>query len=185
MTKRIALLVCLAQAITYGSQNLTVCVRVETPDPHLISPLAQGLATRMFADVGIRLDWRACESAVESSQAPILIKLTSGTPEGFMPGVLGYAKRDQGGHIIIFFDRIGTMPRAEAVLAHVMVHEITHVVQGVSRHSHTGLMKAHWSSQDLLDMRYRPLLFSQEDLTLLYRGLTARREVTGTLRVTR
>ena len=57
------------------------------------------------------------------------------------------------------------------VLGHVMVHEITHIIQGVSRHSDTGLMKPHWSSHDLTEMRYKPLPFAQEDLILLYSAL--------------
>ena len=77
----------------------------------------------------------------------------------------------QGRHITVFLDRIETMEHPEPVLAHVIVHEITHVVQGVCRHSDTGLMKAHWTTRDLFEMRYMPLTFTQEDLMLLYRGL--------------
>jgi hypothetical protein len=91
-----------------------------------------------------------------------------------MSGALGYAMPYRR-HIIIFFDRIETMQDAWTVLGHVMVHEITHIIQGVSRHSHTGLMKPHWSSRDLTEMRYKPLPFTQEDLILLYSGLAMRR----------
>ena len=70
------------------------------------------------------------------------------------------------------------MERPEALLAHVIVHEITHVVQGVCRHSDTGLMKAHWTIRDLVEMRYKALPFTEEDLMLLYRGLE--RDLTGT-----
>jgi hypothetical protein len=82
MITRIALLGCMAHATAYGSetrQKLTACLQVEIPDPHLISRLAQGLASRIFAHIGISLDWRACEPADESSQAPIVIELASGT----------------------------------------------------------------------------------------------------------
>jgi hypothetical protein len=83
-------------------------------------------------------------------------------------------------HITIFFDRIETMEDPWTVLGHVMVHEITHIVQGVSRHSHTGLMKPHWNSHDLAQMRYKPLPFTREDLLLLYAGLAMWRESTDT-----
>jgi hypothetical protein len=102
------------------------------------------LATRIFAGIGISLDWRACEPADESSQTPIVVQLVSGKKEGLMSGVLGSAMPYRR-HIIIFFDRIETMQDPWTVLGHVMVHEITHIIQGVSRHSDTGLMKPHWS----------------------------------------
>jgi hypothetical protein len=70
------------------------------------------------------------------------------------------------------------MQDAWTVLGHVMVHEITHVIQGVSRHSDTGLMKPHWSGDDLLKMRHKALSFTQEDLILLYSALAMRPEGT-------
>jgi hypothetical protein len=179
---RIALLVCMAQATAHGSEahpNLTVCMQVGTPDRHLISKLAQVVATRIFANIGIPLDWRACEPAGESSQTPIVVQLVSGKNEGQMSGVLGYAVPYRR-HIIIFFDRIEGMQDDWTVLGHVMAHEITHVIQGVARHSDTGLMKPRWSNRDLRQMRYKPLPFTPEDLMLLYSALGMRRESTDT-----
>jgi hypothetical protein len=137
------------------------------------------VATRIFADIGIPLDWRACEPADESSQTPIVVQLVSGKNEGLMSGVLGYAAPYRR-HIIIFFDRVERMQDAWTVLGHVMAHEITHVIQGVARHSDTGLMKPRWSSRDLRQMRYKPLPFTREDLMLIYSALGMRRESTDT-----
>jgi hypothetical protein len=179
---RIVLMLCMAHVIAHGSETrrkLIVCLQVEVNDRHLISTLAQGLATRMFAGAGIRLEWTGCRPAGESSQAPIVVQLVTGTPEGFQSGVLGYAMPYRR-HIIIFFDRIETMQGAWTVLGHVMVHEITHVIQGVARHSHTGLMKPHWSPRDLREMLNKPLPFTQEDLMMLDSGLAMRRESTDT-----
>jgi len=174
MIMLIVLIVWMAHAIAYGSatrQKLTACLRVKVVERRLISPRAQELAARMFAGVGISLEWRACEPAGESSQAPIVVELASGTPQDLKSGVLGYAMVHQGRRVTVFLDRIETMERPEPVLAHVIVHEITHIVQGVCRHSDTGVMKAHWTVRDLVEMPFKPLLFTQEDLMLLYRGL--------------
>ena len=187
MITRIALLACMMQATAHGSearQKLTACLQVGIPDLHLISRLAQGLATRIFAEIGIPLVWSSCEPPDESSQTPIVIQLVSGKKEGLVSGVLGSAMPDSR-HIIIFFDRIETMQDASTVLGHVMVHEITHIIQGFPRHSDTGLMKPHWSRHDLTEMRYKPLPFTQEDLALLYSALTARRKSTDTPTVAR
>ena len=187
MITRIALLVCMAHATAYGRETLqktTVCLQAAAPDQHLISALAQRLATRVFADIGIQLEWGACKRADQSSQTPIQVRLVSRAPERFPSGVLGYAVPYRR-HIIIFFDRIEVMEYAWIVLGHVMVHEITHIIQGVSRHSDTGMMKPHWSSKDLKEMRYKPLPFTPEDLILLDSGLAMRRESTVTPTVPR
>jgi hypothetical protein len=187
MITRIALLACMAHATAYGSetrQKPAVCLQVDVPDQHLISRLAQGLATRIFADIGIPLDWRRCGPASESSQRLIVVQLVAGKNEGLTSGVLGYAVPYRR-HVIISFDRIEGMQDAWTVLGHVMVHEITHVIQGVSRHSDTGLMKPHWSGDDLLKMRHKALSFTQEDLILLYSALAMRPEGTDTPTVAR
>jgi hypothetical protein len=44
---------------------------------------------------------------------------------------------------VVFYDRLqerGQPNRLPAILAHVMVHEITHILQGVQRHSKSGVM---------------------------------------------
>jgi hypothetical protein len=60
------------------------------------------------------------------------------------------------------------------LLAHVLVHEITHVLEGISRHSATGIMKDRWDDNDYSEMRRKPLRFAQEDVNLIYDGLKAR-----------
>jgi hypothetical protein len=60
------------------------------------------------------------------------------------------------------------------VLAHVMVHEITHILQGVSRHSESGIMKARWTNNDYQEMMFQPLPFAPEDVKLVQLGLDAR-----------
>ena len=56
-----------------------------------------------------------------------------------------------------------------------MVHEITHILQGISRHSDSGVMKANWSGEDFQQMRYKPLPFTEQDVVLIHRGLKMRK----------
>ena len=42
------------------------------------------------------------------------------------------------------------------VLAHVLVHELARVLQGVARHSETGVMQAHWTLRDYSEMEDKP-----------------------------
>ena len=47
-------------------------------------------------------------------------------------------------------------------------------MEGISRHSATGIMKARWDDNDYCAMRRKPLDFAQEDVDLIYAGLKAR-----------
>jgi hypothetical protein len=63
---------------------------------------------------------------------------------------------------------------APALLAHVLVHEITHILQGVDRHSETGVMKARWTTADYVQIRAQPLPFTDWDIDLIQEGLASR-----------
>ena len=79
----------------------------------------------------------------------------------------------------MFYDRVVENPSHNRVLtgyvlAHVLAHEITHILQGTCRHSDYGLMKARWDERDFRNMTSQRLLFAKEDIDLIYRGLSAR-----------
>ena len=57
------------------------------------------------------------------------------------------------------------------LLAHVLVHEITDILQGVTRHSSQGVMKAQWSQQDFNLMLGRSLEFASFDVDLIHDGI--------------
>lgn len=176
---RMALMLWVAGAVAHAGetqQKLTVYLRVETPDRQMITPLAQDLAAKMFARVGIFLDWKSGEPAGDSLQPPIIVEVVSES-ESLKPGVLAYALPYVGSHIAVFLSRIEKTEYPAYVLAHVMVHEITHVVQSTSRHSDGGVMKPYWNCHDLFRMRLRPLPFAPEDRRLIYHGLSARQAV--------
>jgi hypothetical protein len=96
------------------------------------------------------------------------------TPANLMPDSLAYTGSSEGSHITVFLDRVEQMRAPSNVLAHVMVHEITHLLQGVNRHSATGIMKEVWTVGDFGGMRLRPLPFTRLDIDLIYAGLAAR-----------
>ena len=70
-------------------------------------------------------------------------------------------------------DRVAGLSRfaqPAVVLAHVLVHEITHILQGVNRHSDRRL-KAHWTPEDYRAMASKPLPFTPVDVQLIRLGL--------------
>jgi hypothetical protein len=89
---------------------------------------------------------------------------------------MAYALPFEGLHVRVFYDRVSDpqlFPKFDApkILGHVMAHEIGHLLQGITRHSETGVMKAHWTAADYGSMAFRPLRFTDEDVRLILAGL--------------
>ena len=108
-----------------------------------------------------------------------MVDLTSNTPSTLAPGALAYAQVYEGVHIRVFWDRVqnavrGASPLCTFLLAHVMAHEIVHVLECINRHSENGLMKASWTKEDIEGMCVHPLPLAAEDVQLIHQGLLKR-----------
>jgi hypothetical protein len=137
---------------------------------------ATARAAKMYSAIGVMLDWQSTSRACQAAGV-IHIELTDSTPANLMPGALAYALPYEGIHIRVFYDRLQhTVPESALpfLLAHVLVHEIGHILQGVARHSPTGVMKAHWTPADYRVMEMSHLPFTDDDLTYIQDGLQAR-----------
>ena len=156
-------------------QKLTVYLRESGHVPPEVRGPAVYLANEMFSAIGIRLDWRSGEPPRTSSTRPIAIELATDTPANLLPGALGTALPYEGVHIRVFYDRIRSdvVPRS-VLLAHVLVHEIAHILQKTDQHSDGGVMKAVWTHPDYVRMRIEALPFSPQDIELIRLGLASR-----------
>jgi hypothetical protein len=168
-----------AQDGTYDSTTVIVYVQNSISTDHLarISGLAHLKASDMFCQAGVRIVWKAGQPRSLDQARFVIVQVLSGTPEHRYAGALAYAREFEGVHIGIFFDRLDNPhnPQATtALLAHVLVHEITHLLQGIDRHSSTGIMKAHWTPHDLAQMIHQPLPFEPVDIELIQKGLRRR-----------
>ena len=134
---------------------------------------ALGLAHRMFSNIDVDIRWHSGRPSVEDRNA-IVIELTTGTPVTLRPDALAYALPYEGVHIQVFWDRVNIYDAPSELLAHVLVHEITHILEGIPRHSENGVMKACWSNQDFKAMRRMPMRFAPVDIKLIHLGLEAR-----------
>jgi len=130
-------------------------------------------AALMFSSIGVTLDWR---SAHNCPAGGIQVSLSTNTPVSLKPRALAYALPYEGTHIVIFQDRVSRSgaPSLPALFGHVLAHEITHILEGVSRHSETGVMKAFWGPFDYSRMAVAPLVFAPEDVQLIHQGLEGR-----------
>ena len=135
------------------------------------------MASAIFTSIGVRIDWReraSCPAGVGAIQVHLSHDSTS--VRDSRADALAFAQ-PYVGTIVIFLDRVQELNRngGPSVMAHVLVHEITHVIEGIDRHSATGIMKARWNDQDYFEMRRKPLSFAEEDVNLIYPGLKAPR----------
>jgi hypothetical protein len=140
---------------------------------------AQSLANEIFGAVGVKIDWRRGEPSSSQSRRDraIVVEMTTETPRLRLPGALAFALPYEGVHINVFYDRVQALTGPELtpnVLAHVLVHEITHILQGTCRHSDTGIMNARWTRTDYMEMGQKPLSFAEEDVRLIKTGLAER-----------
>jgi hypothetical protein len=161
------------ETATAAERTVTVCVEGGIGFDVMLQ--AKNTASAMFAGIGVRVAWHRGLGGCPAQG--IMISLSTGTPAKHLPHALAYALPYEGTHIVVFYDRIqGTAAPSltPRLLAHVLVHEITHILQGVSRHSRTGVMKAQWEGPDYTEMAWKPLPFAPEDIDLIYRGLEGR-----------
>ena len=138
-----------------------------------------GATTAIFAKTGVNLVWRDARHCPADA---LHISFTDGAAAKFHPGALAYALPFEGTHIVVLLDRVIAMiekPRVPALLAHVLAHEITHILQGCDHHSASGVMKARWSGEDYRQMSVNALPFTPLDIAMIFDGI-AHRAVTET-----
>jgi hypothetical protein len=166
-----------AKSDTVGqSEKVVVCLESGIQLEYKVDK-AEILASLMFRQAGVVIEWRASARACRAQgQRAIVVHLLENAPPDTGLQALARAYPFEGVRFDVFLDRIsGARPDPRSVLlAHVLVHEITHILQNAARHSETGVMKAHWGSDDYRQMYFKPLPFTAGDIELIHLGLAAR-----------
>ncbi len=166
------------EAVGYA-QQVSVYVQGLSVVPARVWLEAEGLSEQIFAGADVKIHWhigQPSRSRLEHER-PIVVEIVAATSSQLKPGALAFARPYEGVHIDVFYDRVRAATEPELtpnVLAHVLVHEITHILQGTCRHSETGVMKARWTHQDYQEMRRKPLSFTEEDVQLIRFGVARR-----------
>ena len=154
-----------------AARTVTVC---DEDRSELAFGVARMQVTGMYARIGVTLVWHDTKRCPDGA---LRISFFHGNAARYPSEQLGYALPYEGSQIVIFWERIeATAPNGDAaqLLAHVMAHEIGHVLEGTSRHSASGIMKAHWDKSDVRELCWKPMLFAEEDILLIYSGVKER-----------
>ena len=153
-------------------RQVIACVDAGLADYEMMA--ARSLAGQIFAEIGVTIEWRLTLRGCPTGG--IAIRLSDRIPPMARSSALGMSQPYEGRQITLFYRRIRRY-RAymlTAVMGHVLAHEIAHNLQGIDRHSESGLMKAHWQNADFARMSVNPLRFTKEDIELIHDGLDRR-----------
>ena len=164
--------------------SVTVCVEKGSAVEAEVLERGEISAGKIFALIGVKIAWRNQNRRCPMERDPIILDVTTNTPRDYFPQAYGTALAFEGIHIRAFYDRIRQIRPDQVVplLAHVLAHEIVHVVSGTDAHSETGVMKRRWSQSDLEQMLIHPLPFSKPDILLLNLGIRDRHARIATTR---
>jgi hypothetical protein len=157
---------------------VTIYAHHDTRTPQAVLGRAKLIATSIFASIGVPVVWRSGGIRQLGGEGAVSIEmqLDAGIGAQFRPGSLAYAVPyvNSGTRIHVFIDRVlkDRLPdMAGILLGYVMVHEITHVLQGMERHSAEGIMKATWDEHDHHAIFLRKLPFAAIDARLIHAAL--------------
>ena len=170
LTSLMLLVAVLGEAGGLGSKPVvSACLSPGVYAPVVVR--AKAMAAGIFDRIGIRLIWQL------ASDDCIQVRLLDRAPIGIGEGTLATAKPFSDGAATVYLDRVGaSVPPSltDRLLAHILVHEIGHILQGAAEHSTSGIMKSRWENGDYKDMTRGRLAFGASDIDRLQRGLAQR-----------
>jgi hypothetical protein len=170
-------LVAVAAATMLSLEAQTIAVYVKDSAAVKPADLSRAMvkAAELLSAAGVEIQWHRGEpsSRNQDFRRPILIHIVSGIPGYPHSGALAFAQAYEGVHLTILYDRVAqTMPESpQVILGYVLAHEITHLLEGICRHSDSGVMKAAWNRADYFKMRRGGFALDSEDIDLIHLGM--------------
>jgi len=145
----------------------------------------KAVAAEIFARSGVQLVWRSRElpnakgaGRQEFARLAFGIRTLERAPDTLGDAVVATTRivNFQGKEITIYADRLTRLisrrgDLAQVAAGYVLAHELAHAMQGIARHSETGILKASWSNEDYQQMVWRKLGFTPMDVELIHRGI--------------
>jgi len=185
----VVLLAALHCGIIDAAEKTRVDVYIsDRDDSALLLRPGKVLASGIFDQIGVRLVWHSGELpmakiARRDASVPVFsIRTVEHHLESATSGALASARivGSAGTEIAVYKDRLQSFLADHESLAgvaagYVLAHELAHVMQGIARHSESGIMKANWSRDDRKAMVSHQLTFTRLDIELIHRGLAAQR----------
>ena len=159
-----------------ASYEVKVCLSEHVRAPELL--VATARAAVILGSAGVRIRWCHGLRNEDGGPAPVLVEIFADAPAHTPPGVQArsFPYAAHGARIEVYRNRVLLLApegyvASGSVLGHVLAHEITHVIQGISRHSDEGLMAASWTTEVVRQMVRAPLPLLPHDVQLIQAAL--------------
>jgi hypothetical protein len=140
---------------------------------------AKRIAAAALEKAGVRVSWKGPRlRPSEVHRNWLRVDLVEDTPDSPIHPILAtsYPRARCSKGITVYLDGIREIAKGanheSALLGYVLAHEIAHVVQGVCRHSETGVMKGRWNDSDRAAIYEGRLGFADVDVQLMRDGLS-------------
>jgi len=175
---RIQLTAILAAALSVGcilgAEKTQVDIYINSHDDSALL-LGSGtvLASGIYEKIGVHLNW--CSSAPKAAmpgRTVYSIRTLAHAPESVAGDALASSELfvTGGTEITIYKDRMArfldnNQSLRSVAAGYVLAHELAHLMQGVARHSDSGILKAHWNTDEYKEMFFRKLAFTEADRT--------------------
>jgi hypothetical protein len=146
--------------------------------PASIVESAQRELTRVYADIGVPLEWAGAEDRTDAGARRamhiILVDREAGVLRRSRDTVLGATMWTDKGTpaVYVFYQRVEAEARRHAVslallLACTLAHELGHVLMPDRGHSAEGLMRARWNGDDFHNANQGQLRFVPEQVAVM------------------
>ena len=152
---------------------------------------AEGEAGRVLRDIGVEAIWLNCPQETPQESYPgrcsevsfpshlrlWILRVSHGLNISTV-GISYLAEDGRGCYADLFYEPIQELGKQTAVspsiiLGHAMAHELGHLLLGANSHSPSGLMRAHWTGEDLTNASQGNLRFSKEQCLKIRNRLTS------------
>jgi hypothetical protein len=180
-------------SVAAGQRDLVqLRVSVFNASPVLPSTIeaAEADAGRVLRYAGVQVTWLNCPQDAQNEASRNLcgeaafpthlhLRIVAAS-RGLKPSTVGISFLGEGGkgcYADLFYEAVeqlqdDTHASPEVILGHAMAHELGHLLLGANSHSPTGLMRAHWTREDLANAAKGNLRFSQEQAVRIRNRLT-------------
>ncbi len=141
----------------------------------MIGP-AKDTVRKVFARIGVLVQYPRAFPHDEqvSRERAMVVHLTMDCDHPMEDGPAAVTQPYEGSSIQVCYQRVKWAERnmflGPKLIGYIMVHEITHNLQGIARHSGTGIMKATWTTSDYRDITDLQLRFEETDVFLIDAG---------------
>ena len=142
------------------------------------------LVSEIFASIGVSVTWHAgLPPGDQDADGPpaFTIRWLRRAPASVSDAALASAHpfHSGGADVLVYEDRLQDYlkhhPDIQTVApAYILAHELAHVMQGIDRHSDSGILKAVWSPSDRYQIIFHKLAFTPADVELIHCGLEGR-----------